>query len=138
MANPRLALAFIAAISLSCASGIGTGVLMSSPSADTATVAEQPTRSDAPARAPVKAKATPAPAAPTITDGMWTVGVDFPAGSYRTTANVGTRCYWSITKTGSNGSDIVDNDLPPGGRPSVTLKKGQDFKTDNCGKWRKV
>jgi hypothetical protein len=76
--------------------------------------------------------------APTIEDGTWTVGEDVPAGTYRTTANVSSRCYWQITKTGGDSvSDIVDNDIPGGGRPRVTLKRGQDFKTSNCGTWSK-
>lgn len=81
----------------------------------------------------------PAPAAkPTIEDGIWTVGEDIPAGTYKVTAKVnGMDCYWSITKSGTNGSDIIDNALPTGGLPKVTLKKGQDFETNRCGTWKK-
>jgi len=80
----------------------------------------------------------PAPAVPSIEDGTWTVGVDFPAGAYRTTTNVAADCYWKISKSGSNGADIIQNDFPGGGRPQVTLKVGQDFTTNRCGTWHKV
>lgn len=76
-------------------------------------------------------------AANTIGDGTWTVGKDIEAGTYRASADVGSSCYWGIYATGSNGSNIIDNDLPGGGRPSVALSGGQDFKSSRCGKWEK-
>ncbi|MEC5179482.1 hypothetical protein [Arthrobacter sp. CG_A4] len=76
-------------------------------------------------------------AANTIGDGTWTVGKDIEAGTYRAAADVGSSCYWGIYATGSNGSNIIDNDLPGGGRPSVALSGGQDFKSSRCGKWEK-
>lgn len=82
-------------------------------------------------------KAAVVPAA-TIKAGTWTVGDDIPAGTYRS-SGVTSMCYWEISKTGTNGSDIIANDLPSGGRPQVTLKKGQDFKTsEECGVWSKI
>jgi hypothetical protein len=76
-------------------------------------------------------------AANTIGDGTWTVGTDIEPGTYRASADVGSSCYWGIYATGSNGSNIIDNDLPGGGRPSVALSAGQDFKSSRCGKWEK-
>lgn len=76
-------------------------------------------------------------AANTIGDGTWTVGTDVGPGTYRAAADVGSSCYWGIYATGSNGSNIIDNDLPGGGRPSVALSAGQDFKSSRCGKWEK-
>jgi hypothetical protein len=76
-------------------------------------------------------------AASTIAEGTWTVGVDIEPGTYRANANIVGSCYWGIYRTGSNGSDIVDNDNVSGGRPSVTLSAGQDFKTSRCGTWSK-
>lgn len=73
----------------------------------------------------------------TVSDGTWTVGRSIAAGTYVTTENVGSRCYWAILASGTNGSDIIENDIPGGGRPSVTLSNGQDFKTSNCGSWTK-
>lgn len=76
-------------------------------------------------------------AANTVGDGTWTVGTDIAPGTYRATADVGSSCYWGIYATGSNGSNIIDNDLPGGGRPSVALSGGQDFKSSRCGTWEK-
>lgn len=79
------------------------------------------------------------PAAATIDDGTWTVGEDVPAGTYKVRVAVeDDLCYWSITKTGSNGGDIINNGLGTKGRPSVVLKKGQDFETARCGVWVKT
>ncbi len=73
----------------------------------------------------------------TVSDGTWTVGSDIAAGTYRATADVGSSCYWGIYETGSNGSNIIENDIPGGGRPSVALSAGQDFKSSRCGTWTK-
>jgi hypothetical protein len=73
----------------------------------------------------------------TIREGTWTVGVDIAAGTYRTTGSVGSTCYWGIYTSGTNGDDIITNDIPGGGRPTVTLSKGQDFNTTRCGTWEK-
>lgn len=76
-------------------------------------------------------------AADTISDGTWTVGTNVSPGTYTTAADVGSSCYWGIYRSGSNGDDILQNDLPGGGRPTVTLSEGQDFKSSRCGKWEK-
>ena len=91
-------------------------------------------------RARCRDSSSPAASArgPTIDDGTWTVGIDFAAGKYRTTATVGSSCYWGIYKSGTNGDEIIANDIPGGGRPTVTLKAGQDFKTQRCGTWEKI
>lgn len=81
--------------------------------------------------------APPAPAA-SIDEGTWEVGSDVTPGTYRTTETVGSDCYWKISRTGSNGDDIISNDIPGGGRPRVTLRKGQDFATQGCGTWAKA
>lgn len=72
-----------------------------------------------------------------IQEGTWVVGRDIEPGTYRTLDEVGSRCYWGIYRSGSNGDDIIDNDLPGGGFPTVTLSVGQDFKTSSCGDWIK-
>ncbi|GHD05330.1 Rnase Y domain-containing protein [Zhihengliuella salsuginis] len=76
-------------------------------------------------------------AANTIDEGTWTVGVDIAAGTYRADGNVSGDCYWGIYRSGSNGDDILENDIPGGGRPMVTLSDGQDFQTRRCGSWSK-
>ncbi len=95
------------------------------------------------AEAAVKAReeavtgAEKAKAANTIGDGTWTVGADIEPGTYRAAAAVGSTCYWGIYRSGSNGGDIIENDIPGGGRPVVTLSAGQDFNSTRCGKWEK-
>src|SRR5699024_4500441 len=71
-----------------------------------------------------------------IHDGVWTVGVDVEPGTYRVAEALAGRCYWAILRSGSNGGDIVENDIPTGGFPTVTLSEGQDFET-SCGVWNK-
>lgn len=95
------------------------------------------------AEAAVKAReeavtgAEKAKAANTVSDGTWTVGSDIEPGTYRAAAAVGSTCYWGIYRSGSNGGDIIENDIPGGGRPVVTLSPGQDFNSTRCGKWEK-
>lgn len=72
----------------------------------------------------------------TVTNGVWQVGVDIPAGTYRATQPVSEDCYWEIS-TGQGGFDIIDNDIPGGGYPQVTLTDGQHFKLSSCGTWAK-
>lgn len=72
-----------------------------------------------------------------VENGVWTVGTDIKAGTYRTKEPVGSDCYWAVLKTGTNGSDIVNNGIPGGGRPTVSVKKGQDFESTRCGTWVK-
>ena len=72
-------------------------------------------------------------AATSIGHGVWTVGVDVEPGTYRTAQALTGYCYWGIYRSGTNGSDIVDNDGPEGGYPTVTLSVGQDFENSGCG-----
>jgi hypothetical protein len=85
-----------------------------------------------------KAAAAEKAAHPTIEDGQWEVGVDVPAGVYKVTEAVdhGGMCYWKITETG-HPDNIVSNDIVNGGKPTVTIQKGQDFTTKDCGTWAK-
>lgn len=68
----------------------------------------------------------------TLKDGTWTVGTDIEAGTYRASKEVGSDCYWSITAGGSNGSDIIANDIPGGGYPQFTVEDGQQIRISNC------
>jgi hypothetical protein len=72
-------------------------------------------------------------AATSIGEGTYTVGRDVEPGTYRAKEAVSSDCYWEITKSGTNGSDIVENDIPGGGFPTVTLKAGEDFTNHGCG-----
>jgi hypothetical protein len=72
-----------------------------------------------------------------VGDGVWVVGQDIDPGTYRTRETTRSDCYWEIDKSGTNGSDIIENDRPGGGYPQVNLSEGQDFKTSDCGEWIK-
>jgi hypothetical protein len=77
-------------------------------------------------------------AATTLEDGYaYTVGLTMEPGTYEANAS-GTRCYWSITVTGTNYDDIVQNDLGKAGVLRVTVGGGQDFQSSSCGDWHKV
>lgn len=78
-----------------------------------------------------------AAAANIIKEGTWTVGKDIAPGTYRTTKELTTSCYWAITVTGSNGGDIIENDNVKGGFPQVVLSEGQTFESSRCGTWTK-
>lgn len=88
---------------------------------------------------PVATTAPPKPKPkPTIDDGVYHVGEDVPAGTYRLRDAVDGSdfCYWVKSKD-AEGGDIIDNNLASTGRLQVTLKKGQWFSTERCGTWVK-
>lgn len=66
-----------------------------------------------------------------ISDGVWQVGKDIDAGTYRATSQVGSDCYWEIST--DNGDNIIQNDFPGGGYPEVTVGNGQQLKISSCG-----
>jgi hypothetical protein len=72
-------------------------------------------------------------AANSIKNGIWTVGVDVAPGTYRTSEALTGYCYWAIYESGTSGGDIIENDGPTGGFPTVTLSAGQDFENSGCG-----
>ena len=86
----------------------------------------------------VTRKAAPAPSLISGI-GQWEVGVDMPAGVYQVTAAVdpAAMCYWKVTQTGKS-EHIIANDIVKRGRPSVTVKRGQDFTTEDCGTWARI
>jgi len=95
---------------------------------------------NAPTAAEVPTTVPPTPAGPVSTfgEGDYNVGTDIVPGTYRTREPIGNMCYWGIYKGGTNKSDIVDNDIVTGGRPTVTLKSGQEFSSSGCGDWIKT
>lgn len=103
-----------------------------------AAVSSAPVSSPATKAPAAKPKATTKPPAPKPTiaaDAIVHVGEDVPAGTYRADTDVrGMDCYWSKTND-AEGVDIIANALPSGGRPQVTLKKGQWFSSERCGSW---
>jgi len=86
----------------------------------------------------IKTVAAPDPGA-VVENGQWEVGVDVPAGAYKVIAAVDpdAMCYWKISQTGKP-DNIIDNDIVKGGKPTVTVKRGQDFTTNDCGTWALV
>lgn len=89
----------------------------------------------------VASSAPPTPAKPSnggFGEGDWNVGTDIQPGTYRTEEPVSGMCYWGIYRAGTNKGDIVENDIVTGGRPTVTLKAGQEFSSSGCGSWVKV
>ena len=68
-----------------------------------------------------------------ISDGVWQVGKDIDAGTYRATSEVGHDCFWSV----SVGDDILQLDMPTGGYPQVSVSDGQQLKLQNCGTFAK-
>lgn len=74
-------------------------------------------------------------------EGTYQIGVDAQAGRYKTIVpddSVG--CYWERLKDDKGGlnSIIANDNVNPGGRASVTLKKGEFFNSHGCGTWKKV
>jgi len=77
-------------------------------------------------------------AATTLKDGyVYTVGSTMEAGTYQANAT-GSSCYWVVTVSGTNYSDIVENDYGTMGSITVTVAAGQDFRSSDCGDWTKV
>jgi hypothetical protein len=74
--------------------------------------------------------------ASTVEDGIWTVGLDIRAGTYRPTEPAGEECYWAILEGRTNGTNILNNGLG-GGRPTVTVERGQQFEVALCGTWER-
>lgn len=64
-----------------------------------------------------------------VSAGVWQVGKDIEAGTYRATSPVGDDCYWEVKV----GDSIVQNDIPGGGYPEVTVSDGQQLKIYSCG-----
>lgn len=87
----------------------------------------------------VTVKAEPPKPETAFGPGAWLVGEDIAPGKYKTAEQVGEGCYWEIT-TGPNGDDIVANQFvaESGGIQRVTLKKGQQFDSNDCGDWVKA
>jgi len=115
------------------AAGSGTTSTSAEPTVTVTAQTGEPAASTEPSSAPQAG----------ITEGVWVVGEDFPAGTYRVTKPLAAEdaCYWEVSRAGSNGQsvgDILSNDNPTGGRPRVRLKKDQGFKTQGCGKWARV
>lgn len=68
-------------------------------------------------------------------DGVWVVGADITAGTYRTEGIVD--CYYAwLTGTGAD-ADIVDNNIVSG-TATISVSDGNVFESNRCGTWTKV
>lgn len=69
----------------------------------------------------------------TIPDGIWQLGRDYEAGTYR--AEGGSGCYWALLGS-ADTSDIINNG---GFSPNQTITIDSPyFETDGCGEWVKI
>lgn len=85
---------------------------------------------------PIDGAATDSPDA-AFGDGVWVVGMDISAGTWRAQPEGG--CYWS-RMTGFDGElgSVIANDLPSGPAIVEILASDVGFKTTGCGEWTKV
>lgn len=89
----------------------------------------------APVASPVPSRTTSVSSAPSMEDGVFTVGVDIPAGTY-VAAYPSLECTWEVTeqllsKVIQHSADVIK------GTQTVKMKSGQDFTTEACGTWIK-
>lgn len=79
----------------------------------------------------------------TIGEGMWLVGTDVPAGTYKTSgakSGLIQFCTWTVHAREGSDAEILDfgssDKTTEQGR--VVLKKGQVFDTSGCQEWNRV
>lgn len=70
-------------------------------------------------------------------EGLYVVGQDVKAGTYRTAGPSGRPCYYAIKNGTGADADILDNNIIEGAG-SVTIKDGQVFETKGCQDWTLV
>ncbi|MPY96828.1 MAG: hypothetical protein GEU97_02310 [Actinophytocola sp.] len=72
-------------------------------------------------------------------DGVFVVGEDIKAGTYKTTGpaagGIGS-CYYAFKSGTGADADIIDNNLVQG-PATVTVRAGQIFETTSCSKWKR-
>ncbi|MEU7026532.1 hypothetical protein AB0A60_07520 [Streptomyces sp. NPDC046275] len=110
------------------------------------TTTPEPPRTTAPETTPPPPKPTPTakpgPATSFEGDGMYLVGEDIAAGTYRTAGAVEDdlipNCYWARLKDASGElSSIIANDNVQG-QTRVTVHKGEYLEVKGCQPWKKV
>jgi hypothetical protein len=88
------------------------------------------------AKAKEAPKPTPAPGA-AFSDGLYKVGADIPAGSYRTAGGGGSPCYYARLKTDDTSSYIANNLSSGPMRMTVRSSDGYVEFSGGC-EWAKV
>lgn len=67
-------------------------------------------------------------------DGTYIVGVDIPAGTYRSVN--GDNCYWErLSGFGGTLDETIENDIAPGPAVVTILPSDAGFTSDRCGVW---
>jgi hypothetical protein len=85
----------------------------------------------------VAGKDEPASPKTSMGDGMYKVGTDIAAGTYK--AKGGESCYWERTKDALHDVDsILANDNVTGQAVVTITAKDAYFKTADCGTWTKT
>lgn len=126
-----VALVIIGCLGLMC--GVGIVLIVTAP-------AKAPTISYPAATPESKSPPPPAgaskapPAKPSIKDGEWTAGTDFPVGTYETTTQ-SDRCVWQVTTGQGDSVKYVDPGHIGPGHYKFTFKAGQTLHTVGCGTW---
>lgn len=77
-----------------------------------------------------------------ISDGTWEVGVDVPAGKFKTDGAEKRdilMCYWEVRAKSEQGDFVAQGVITKVNAPGrVTLSKGQFFTTSGCADWKPV
>jgi hypothetical protein len=92
-------------------------------------------------KAPAPKNTTQPKSESTMEEGSYEIGVDAKPGRYKTRVPEDSfGCYWERTKDDSGDFDsiIANDNLNPGARASVTVKRGEFFKSNGCGTWTMV
>lgn len=123
---------------------VGSGNDIATTPAPTATVTATETAEAASAtasKAPAAKKTTEPDPGSTMNEGTYEIGVDAKPGRYKTRVpQDSSGCYWEKMKddSGRFNSLIANGEVNPGGRVSITLKRGEFFNSEDCGTWTRV
>jgi hypothetical protein len=123
---------------------VGSGNDIATTPAPTATVTATETaeaESATASKAPAAKKTTEPEPGSTMNEGTYEIGVDAKPGRYKTRVPQDSAgCYWEKMKDDSGGfnSLIANGEVNPGGRVSITLKRGEFFNSEDCGTWTRV
>jgi hypothetical protein len=130
-----LVLAFCVVGGIAALGGTNPGRSVSTATGPGEIVGEAGGKAAASAAPNAKPKAPAGPRKTIAGDDLVHVGEDVAPGVYRVVEPIdGGQCYWKKSSD-AEGDNIIDNDIPAGGRPQVTLKKGQWFTSKRCPEW---
>jgi hypothetical protein len=138
---PTVIITAVAALSLGGIGG-GSGDDTAATAEPSATVTVTESAEAAARKAPAAKKTTnpePEPES-TMGDGTYEIGVDAKPGRYKTRVPEDSDCYWERLKDDRGGfnSIIANDNVNPGARASVTVKRGEFINSKDCGTWTRV